>query len=35
MVRLQAAWCDEEERRIASGIHVGPDADVHNGRFWA
>jgi hypothetical protein len=35
MVRLQAAWCDEEERRIASGTHVGLDADAHNGRFWA
>lgn len=35
MVRLQVAWCDEEERRIASGTHFGPDGEAHNGRFWA
>ena len=35
MVRLQSAWCDEEERRIASGTHFGPDGEEHNGRFWA
>ena len=35
MVRLQAAWCDEEERRIASGTHVGLGGDVQDGRSWA
>jgi len=35
MIRLQAAWCDEEARRIASGTHTGPDFEAHNGRFWA
>jgi hypothetical protein len=35
MIRLQAAWCDEEARRIALGTHTGPDFEANNGRFWA
>ena len=36
-VRLQAAWCDEEERRIESGTHRGPDEELHiqARNFWA